>query len=187
MDEAETYSGDALDRLQAEICTLESDKVTLLLKLASIDSSLSHLKARYGTVKNRTALIATLPSEILAKIFELGRDLNTPGGEYFEVVVSQVTSVWREVATNTPPLWNMLEIAPFRSSQTFAMYVARAKASSTSASPSSPLNGTTYTGMQSRSPVQFYTRGMGSRPIRLGCNPSHCRPVALSCNMYWPK
>ncbi|KAJ7118887.1 hypothetical protein C8R44DRAFT_185538 [Mycena epipterygia] len=130
MDETETYSGETLDRLQAEICALESDKVTLLLKLASIDSSLSRLKARYGTVKNRTALIATLPSEIFAKIFELGRDLNTPAGEYFEIVVSQVTSEWREVAINTPPLWSMLEIAPSRSSQTFAMYVARAKACS---------------------------------------------------------
>jgi hypothetical protein len=56
------------------------------------------LKAKYGTWKNRGSLVGGLPSEILAKIFEVGRDLNTAGGEQFEVLVSQVASVWREVA-----------------------------------------------------------------------------------------
>ncbi|KAJ6546865.1 hypothetical protein B0H19DRAFT_244252 [Mycena capillaripes] len=122
--------GKTLYRLQEEIHSLESTKSALLLQLESIDSSLSHLKAKYGIAKNRTALIGSLPNEILAKICELGRDSNIPGGEHFEVLASHVTSAWREVAVRTPSLWNILEIAPSKSSQMVATYVARAKACS---------------------------------------------------------
>ncbi|KAJ7348965.1 hypothetical protein DFH08DRAFT_935975 [Mycena albidolilacea] len=127
-----SYSMDGTEdfaRLEDEICSLQSTKSTLLLQLESIDWSLSHLKAKYATAKNRMAHIGSLPNEILARIFESGRDLNIPGGETFEVLASHITTVWREVAINTPSLWNMLEIAPSTSAQMLAIYLARAKAS----------------------------------------------------------
>lgn len=128
MDDAEADIGETLTRLQAEIFNLESAKAALLQQLQALDSSLSHLKAKHGTIKNRTVLIGILPNEILAKIFELGRDLNAPGGDHFEIVVSHVSHLWREVATKTPSLWNILEIAPSKSSsEILATYVARAK------------------------------------------------------------
>ncbi|KAJ7771489.1 hypothetical protein B0H16DRAFT_1881118 [Mycena metata] len=120
---------DTLTQLQSEISSLESDK-SALLQLERLDSSLSRLKARYGAVKNRTALVGGLPNEILAKIFEFGRDLNMPGAEYFEVLASHVASVWREVATTTPSLWRVLEISPSRSPDKLKTYIARAKACS---------------------------------------------------------
>lgn len=130
MCDAEVDLGETLTRLQAEICDLESAKTVILQQLASIDSSLSCLRAKYGTVKNRTALIGILPNEILARIFEVGRDLNIPGGDHFELVVSHVSHFWREVAIQSPSLWNILEIAPsVSSSQMLEMYVARAKVS----------------------------------------------------------
>ncbi|KAJ7671010.1 hypothetical protein B0H17DRAFT_1085525 [Mycena rosella] len=122
---------ETLNHLQVEIDALESDKTALLLRLESLDSSLFHLRAKYGTIKNRTALIGILPNEILAKIFELGRESNTPTGrQHFEVLVSHVITAWREVAITTPSLWNILEIAPSKSSRMLATYVARAKACS---------------------------------------------------------
>jgi hypothetical protein len=84
-------------RLEDEIYSLQSTKFTLLLRLESIDWSLSHLKAKYATAKNRMAHIGSLPNEILARIFESGRDLNIPGGETFEIPASHITTVWREV------------------------------------------------------------------------------------------
>ncbi|KAJ7184468.1 hypothetical protein C8R46DRAFT_1064144 [Mycena filopes] len=127
MDAQETVE-QTLGRLQTEISHLESNKSALLLQLEGINSSISHLKADYATVKNRTALIAAVPNEVLAKIFEFGRDLNTPGGQHFEVIVSHVVSVWREAAITTPALWNILEVCPSKSSQMLLTYVARAKA-----------------------------------------------------------
>ncbi|KAJ7491134.1 hypothetical protein FB451DRAFT_632478 [Mycena latifolia] len=127
MDDPESNLEGTLNHLQAEINAFESDKNVLLLHLAAIDSSLVQLRTKYGTLKNRTALIGILPNEILAKIFELGRESNTPGGQHFEVLVSHVTSVWRTVAINTPSLWNVLEIGPSKSSRTLATYVSRTK------------------------------------------------------------
>ncbi|KAF8191545.1 hypothetical protein K438DRAFT_2018292 [Mycena galopus ATCC 62051] len=129
MDNAEDIL-ETLNRLQDEIQSLQSTKSTLLLQLESIDVSLSLSKAKYGTAKNRIARIGTLPNEILAKIFESGRDSNIPGGERFEILASHITTVWREVAINTPSLWSILEIAPHKSAQMLATYVARAKACS---------------------------------------------------------
>ncbi|KAF7353764.1 F-box domain-containing protein [Mycena venus] len=129
MDATEDVA-ETLIRLQDEISSLESTKSILVFQLKSIDSSLSHLKARYGTAKNRIAPVGSLPNEILAKIFESGRDLNIPGGKRFEVLVSHVTTVWREVATNTPSLWNVLEIAPSTSSEMLSYCISRAKACS---------------------------------------------------------
>ncbi|KAJ7144898.1 hypothetical protein C8R43DRAFT_953690 [Mycena crocata] len=104
MDITEMNVGDISSRLQADIHALELDKASLLLKLGSVDASLSHLKAKYG------------------------RELNTLGDEHFEVLVSHVSSVWRDVAINTPSLWTFIQITPAKSSQTLAMYITRAKA-----------------------------------------------------------
>ncbi|KAJ7042092.1 hypothetical protein C8F04DRAFT_1078271 [Mycena alexandri] len=121
---------DTLNRLQTEISCLESDKSTLLIQLERLNSSLSRLKARYGTVKNRTALVGGLPNEILAKVFEAGRDLDVPGAQHFEVLASHVVSMWREIAITTPSLWSILEVSPSTSSDKLKTYIARAKACS---------------------------------------------------------
>ncbi|KAJ7460846.1 hypothetical protein B0H11DRAFT_153969 [Mycena galericulata] len=132
-----------LARLEAEIWNQESTKTALLEQLASLESSLAHLRAKYGIIKNRTALIGILPNEILAKIFELGRDLNRPGGDHFEIVVSHVSHLWRQVAIRAPSLWNILEIAP-HTSGSLATYLDRAKVSSTyqAPAPSFPFTST---------------------------------------------
>ncbi|KAJ6500682.1 hypothetical protein C8R45DRAFT_1210414 [Mycena sanguinolenta] len=125
--DAENIEG-TLNRLQDEIRSLQSSRSTLLFQLQSIDLSLARLQAKYATEKNRIAPIGSIPNELLAKIFRSGRDSNIPGGERFEILVSHITTVWREVAINTPSLWNILEIEQNRSSQMLETYLARAKA-----------------------------------------------------------
>ncbi|KAJ7684469.1 hypothetical protein DFH06DRAFT_968962 [Mycena polygramma] len=107
-----------------------------------------------------------LPAEILAKIFEQGRDLNTLGSQHFEVLASHVTSFWREVAISTPSLWNILEIAPSQSSQMIAAYIARAKASRAVVSQPSAADRTT--GLQYGSLTKMFVDHWRSLEISTG-------------------
>ncbi|KAL6300211.1 hypothetical protein BKA93DRAFT_695336, partial [Sparassis latifolia] len=71
--------------------------------------------------------VYALPVELLARIFELGRedapspDLQPPGEPTFEVLVSHVCQHWRDVALRTPTLWTLVH---FRTTP----HLARARA-----------------------------------------------------------
>ncbi|KZP25236.1 hypothetical protein FIBSPDRAFT_929482 [Athelia psychrophila] len=56
--------------------------------------------------------ISSVPNEILAAIFEAGHrlDRNFP----FELLVSSVTSHWREVALDTPNIWTRIKRRPYQ-------------------------------------------------------------------------
>ncbi|KAH7329822.1 hypothetical protein B0J17DRAFT_679832 [Rhizoctonia solani] len=75
--------------------------------------------------------INSLPSEVLAHIFELGTASpeNDFGQENFPALVSLVCNSWRTLALDTPTLWNNLtfdsdESPPFTKTRT---YIARSK------------------------------------------------------------
>ncbi|KAG6826657.1 hypothetical protein H0H92_014948 [Tricholoma furcatifolium] len=85
---------------------------------------------------NRLASICLLPSELLSRIFELGRESQLDDWEIedtpicerkpFEILVTHVSSHFREVATGTPQLWSDITINSRLSRTEMETYLARA-------------------------------------------------------------
>src|ERR1700676_2148959 len=76
------------------------------------------------------APIYSLPDEILADIFEVGHTPLSPipaprAGLAFEILVSQVTRRWRNVAICTPHIWSRIEISPTTGRHLVAVYLRR--------------------------------------------------------------
>ncbi|KZP15637.1 hypothetical protein FIBSPDRAFT_935060 [Athelia psychrophila] len=101
-------------------------------EITRLEASLKTKKREYTRLKNSVAPIAILPNELLASIFEAGCNttdpwvtpsspfhavrsklLNARGslqGPPFEILVSQVTRHWRNVAHQTPNLWTRVTL-----------------------------------------------------------------------------
>src|ERR1700692_4208520 len=69
-------------------------------------------------LSNRTAPVASVPNEILSAIFHAGCLLPRSDPSFdnklweppFEILVSQVTQHWRNVAIATPGLWTQIYV-----------------------------------------------------------------------------
>jgi hypothetical protein len=100
--------------------------------IVALTTSRSHIQFQLNRLINDTALISSLPHEILSMIFEAGHALQEaqPSGSPFELVVSQVTRAWRTVGMQTPRLWaNICISSELRwPCHRAAMYLARSKA-----------------------------------------------------------
>ena len=114
-----------LSSLQGQLKDVDNQIVALTM-------SRSHIQSQLNRLINDTALISSLPHEILSMIFEAGHALQEaqPSGSPFELVVSQVSRAWRTVGTQTPRLWaNVCISSEFRwPIHRAAMYLARSKA-----------------------------------------------------------
>ncbi|KAF7317070.1 F-box domain-containing protein [Mycena chlorophos] len=99
-----------LEKSAQEITALQLRHATLLQEADGIAYALRIAKAKHGRLLNQQALIAKLPSEILSDIFLLCQQQH-PGTKIkalqipFEVLASQVSSWWRELAIATRLLW----------------------------------------------------------------------------------
>ncbi|KAF8207116.1 hypothetical protein K438DRAFT_423995 [Mycena galopus ATCC 62051] len=100
-------SGSELDVTAKTIEALELKKSHLLKEASDVDLQLRHARAKYGRLLNQNAHIYKLPTEILSHIFMICQQ--TPGPKAmsvpFEILVSQVSSMFREIAIGTPLLW----------------------------------------------------------------------------------
>ncbi|KAF5350521.1 hypothetical protein D9756_008533 [Leucocoprinus leucothites] len=67
-----------------------------------------YLLRRYNAYSPAT--ISKFPSEILVEIFEYAIQLSTFAHRHFSVVLSSVSSRWRELMHTTPFLWNCISI-----------------------------------------------------------------------------
>ncbi|KAF7979555.1 hypothetical protein HWV62_41824 [Athelia sp. TMB] len=74
-------------------------------------------------ISKKTPVVERLPYEILAYIFE---EVHSPG---LELVLSQVTPQWRDIAVNTPKLWCTIYLRVDRPKQLefAALYLTRSK------------------------------------------------------------
>ncbi|KAG6896636.1 hypothetical protein C0992_006973 [Termitomyces sp. T32_za158] len=90
------------------------------------------------SIANELTPICSLPSELLAKIFQLGHDLQWEDNELagsptsrlvadhsFEVLVTHVSSHFRKVAIGTPQLWSDITISSRISSAELETYLVR--------------------------------------------------------------
>ncbi|KZP12706.1 hypothetical protein FIBSPDRAFT_152179 [Athelia psychrophila] len=93
----------SLSRRLEEIST---KRRILVLQLAELDAQ---GKAVQQELHNLDSPISILPSDILAMIFETGALLEASAEFHFGSLVSHVSQSWREIALETPRLWNKIE------------------------------------------------------------------------------
>lgn len=91
----------------------------------------------FGSARSQCAPIFSIPSEILSTIFKLGQAIsreeeNEGDPEYpegqgvpFELLLTQVSSHFRDIAIDTPVLWSSIVVTRTRSPESVATYVAR--------------------------------------------------------------
>jgi hypothetical protein len=105
-----SHSSD-LDQTAKAIEALELKKSHLLKEASEVDLELRYARAKHGRLLNQSAHIYKLPNEILSHIFMICQQ--TPGiktGVSFEILVSQVSSSFREVAKNCALLWTTIVV-----------------------------------------------------------------------------
>lgn len=75
------------------------------------------------SLPRQSSVITILPNEVVAKIFTAGTEIwrdHHPYGLPFPILVSSVTSHWRQLARNTPNLWAFI-IAPIHKDPDFCL------------------------------------------------------------------
>jgi hypothetical protein len=128
---------EVLERLSAQLQDLEQKKTMLLDEVAVVMLSIKRVQAEHGRVANQMARISRLPNEILTHIFMAGQQLKLRkdgshgSGPSFEVLISHVSSYWREVCLGTPSLWtnirNRSDASVEREIGQISAYLARSK------------------------------------------------------------
>ncbi|KZP18289.1 hypothetical protein FIBSPDRAFT_933557 [Athelia psychrophila] len=93
-----------LEWLSLKLQEMNNARQRLLAQVAELEAASYTVQAEYNTIFNRSAAIAVLPNELLASIFEEAHSSE----DGMELLVSQVTCRWRDVAINTPKLWSRI-------------------------------------------------------------------------------
>jgi hypothetical protein len=113
MDMNKNLGLDALPSLARRIQEAENSRAEHLRQLRELDTLLGSLWSQFKEITNRAAPVASLPNEILSAIFEAGcllPRLQKPEPS-FEILVSQVSRRWRDVAIGTPSLWTNVVVS----------------------------------------------------------------------------
>lgn len=104
----------------------------VLAQFQRIELALAQAKMERAAAENRSSPISSLPSEILAHIFRMHRDLHdaiwadvTPPS----IRISHVSGVWREIALSEPSLWTKLVASPAHSLDFYNTMILRSKQS----------------------------------------------------------
>ncbi|KAF7976982.1 hypothetical protein HWV62_5067 [Athelia sp. TMB] len=87
-------------------------------------------KIRRANILNSSAPAYSIPTELLSAIFKVGHSENSDEYETpFELIVSQVSSRWRETSLNTPSLWTRIRRRAYQARlNAIEMYLQRSKA-----------------------------------------------------------
>ncbi|KIM89986.1 hypothetical protein PILCRDRAFT_812781 [Piloderma croceum F 1598] len=82
-------------------------RADLLSQVAALDTAISCAELEYKQAINMLAPVSSVPNELLSMIFQAGYESSSFP---FEIIVSQVTRLWRRVAVNTPQLWTRIYV-----------------------------------------------------------------------------
>ncbi|KAF8516337.1 hypothetical protein BU17DRAFT_92906 [Hysterangium stoloniferum] len=113
-----------IENLNRSIGNLEALESKLLQDLIGVRARLSSLQAQRSELQLRIAAVWTLPNEILSYIFEMGvlqqqeegpptpvdKANEKPVKPDFQVLVSHVSQLFRDVALHTPSLWTLVRV-----------------------------------------------------------------------------
>jgi hypothetical protein len=99
------------------VAALQDEETNLSCRHQEVKQALAVAKATHARIHNEQAAVSKLPNEILAEIFHLCQDRWAEicsrgfGLKPFEIVASQVTSIWREVVLSTQLFWSTINLA----------------------------------------------------------------------------
>lgn len=126
-----TAASSRISSITIQLAEIEHTRAALLQQLEELDATSKTLKTERNAIINNVAPISSLPTEILAAVFESGhlsQDFNDSEVE-FERVVSQVTHRLRMVALETPRLWTRIRRERYQTQfQRIFEYLQRSKA-----------------------------------------------------------
>ncbi|EGN98919.1 hypothetical protein SERLA73DRAFT_181647, partial [Serpula lacrymans var. lacrymans S7.3] len=119
-----------IDEISDKITDLQTKHNNLLRHIIHIQISIRHLQARAAHIRNQSAPVSRLPSDILALIFEECRHLPPTWFGVkrvlpIEVRLSHVTRRWREVAIGIPSLWSSIKYPMLHGEGSILEYVKR--------------------------------------------------------------
>jgi F-box-like len=106
----------ALLDAEKALVALQDEEAKVSCRHQEVIEALALAKATYAKVHNEHAAISKIPDEILAEIFHLCQDSWAEirsrgfGLKSFEIVASQVSSIWREVALGTQLFWSTINL-----------------------------------------------------------------------------
>jgi len=99
------------------VAALQDEETKLSCRYQEVKQALAQARTTHARIHNEQAAVSKLPNEILAEIFHLCQDRWAEmcsrgfGRKPFEIVASQVISIWREVVLSTQLFWSTINLA----------------------------------------------------------------------------
>ncbi|KAF7986643.1 hypothetical protein HWV62_26466 [Athelia sp. TMB] len=112
-----------LEPLSLKLQEMGAAREMLLAKLADLEAAMRIVQHDYNVIFNSASIMAKIPDEILATIFEQAHSCE----DGLELQVSQLTHRWREVALCTPRLWCKVRVSSYKQADLAALYLDRSK------------------------------------------------------------
>lgn len=95
--------------LTARLEDIATGRRNLVLQQKNLDKQEKAVQRESKSLHNMNAYISILPSEVLSMVFEAGALLDSSSRCHFGSLVSHVSRRWREIALETPRLWNKIK------------------------------------------------------------------------------
>lgn len=113
-----------------------SSYADMLAQFRLVEVALVHAKLERAAAENRLIPIASLPHEILSRIFEVHRDLHFDSKPRWDqdriapsIHISHVSTVWRDIALSTASLWKRIISSPHHTSNFYHAMIHRSRES----------------------------------------------------------
>ncbi|KAI6008106.1 hypothetical protein F5J12DRAFT_826658 [Pisolithus orientalis] len=119
-----------VEELTTQITALEVKREELTNNFRRVNHTIRSLQSRVAQIKNDAVPISRLPSDVLEIIFDESRRVLFRWTGFrrplpIEVQLSHVCRRWRQVALNTPSLWNTLRIPILHRESAIRTYLHR--------------------------------------------------------------
>jgi hypothetical protein len=118
-----------IDETQAKLDDRVREVERLDMLVAELRAEFNELRAKFNEITNLDTPIASLPTEMLAAIFNVGYSLprrrRKKRYQPFELSVSSVSRRWRDVAISTKSLWTRIQFLPHQPLDLVKAYFSR--------------------------------------------------------------
>ncbi|KAF7974159.1 hypothetical protein HWV62_13275 [Athelia sp. TMB] len=135
--EINSLSYPALAEFKSTVIALDpsSSYADMLIQFQLVEAALARAKLERAAAENRLIPIASLPHEILSRIFEVHRDLHSDSDPWADRIapsirVSHVSAKWRDIALSTASLWTAVASFPHFNNEFYHAMIHRSRESS---------------------------------------------------------
>ncbi|KAF7974150.1 hypothetical protein HWV62_13257 [Athelia sp. TMB] len=126
----------ALAELKSTVIAFDSSGsyADALAQFQLVEVALARAKLERAAAENRSIPIASLPHEILSRIFEVHRDLHSDSDPWADRIapsirVSHVSAKWRDIALSTASLWKAVASFPQYTNEFYHTVIHRSRES----------------------------------------------------------